>query len=140
MNCLSFFKYYLAFSLFDCIIDPSAGKFIQPNENYLDMTSSQNAPEPTAVSLSQAIIRAVASRENVDATEIEPPDYKPLYAAVNPEALDTLFRPTGSGHVRGPGSVSLQYAGYDVTVHSDGEVELTDRVDSDESIDSSTEN
>ncbi|RQG96981.1 HalOD1 output domain-containing protein [Natrarchaeobius chitinivorans] len=71
---------------------------------------------------SQAIIEAVAAQEGVDVTDIEPPDYAPLYTVVNPEALDELFRTaTGSPEtVR----VVFEYAGYDIVVYGDGSVEV----------------
>lgn len=74
----------------------------------------------------QAIIEAIARREGVDVTQIEPPAYEPLYTVVNPEALDKLFR-TASGSEAVNACVSLEYAGYDVTIYSDGQVDVTDQ-------------
>ncbi|WP_306058174.1 HalOD1 output domain-containing protein [Natronococcus wangiae] len=73
----------------------------------------------------QAIIEAIARHEGVDVTEVEPPAYEPLYTVVNPEALDSLFR-TASDAATADAHVSLEYAGYDITVHSDGRVDVTD--------------
>ncbi|RKD97043.1 HalOD1 output domain-containing protein [Halopiger aswanensis] len=79
---------------------------------------------------SQAIIAAVADHEGVDVTEIEPPEYDPLFTVINPEALDELFdRPSA-----GPARVHLEYAGYAITVHSDGRVDVDDPPSSDESV------
>lgn len=78
---------------------------------------------------SQAIIAAVADREGVDVTEIEPPEYDPLFTVVNPEALDELFDLPSAG----PASVHLEYAGYAITVYSDGRVDI-DEPSSDESV------
>ena len=80
---------------------------------------------------SQAIIRAIARAEGVDVTDIEPPEYDPLYTVVNPEALDELFdrsRPPETARV------VLEYEGYEVVVHGDGRVELAED-SSDESVD-----
>ncbi|WP_323171847.1 HalOD1 output domain-containing protein [Natrialba sp. PRR66] len=106
----------------------------------------QSPPEfEGAVSLSQAIIEAIAAREGVAPTDIEPPAYDPLYAAINPEALDALFHSTGSGpdtttdgapssssQSTAPGHVRLEYEGYTVTVYSDGTVDLDEGVTADE--------
>ena len=73
---------------------------------------------------SQAIIEAIARAEGVDVTAIEPPEYDPLYAVVNPEALDELFRtPPGPPETA---RVYLEYEGYEIVVHGDGRVELTE--------------
>lgn len=74
--------------------------------------------------LSFAIIDAVAEREGVDTTEIEPPEYEALYDVLNPEALDSLFSPREDGTPRSEGRVEFTYCGYDVVVESDGTVEL----------------
>ena len=76
------------------------------------------------VSPSQAIIEAVADSEGVSVTDIEPPTYEPLYAAINPEALDRLVS-TASGD---PLSLRIvfEYEGYEVTVYGTGQVQLTD--------------
>lgn len=66
--------------------------------------------EATERSLSGAVLAAVAEAEGVDEMELAPP----LYEAINPEALDTLFRETS-------GTVEFQYHGYRVTVdHEEG--------------------
>ena len=89
------------------------------------MGATESGSKPTNTSLSQAIVEAVAEREGVDVTDVEPPTYEPLYTVVDPEALDQLFSPT-LGADRCLGSVTLQYAGYVVTVDSDGAVELSE--------------
>ncbi|RQG95702.1 HalOD1 output domain-containing protein [Natrarchaeobius oligotrophus] len=96
------------------------------------MSSQDDAsPSSDGTPPSQAIIEAIAAREGVDVTDVEPPEYDPLYAIVNPEALDALFRtPTGppeSGHVR------FEYEGYDVTVSSGGRVDVSERSEADDS-------
>lgn len=73
-------------------------------------------------SLSFEIIEAVAEREGVDATEIEPPEYEALYDVLNPEALDSLFAPREDGTPRNPGRVEFTFCGYDIVVTSDGEI------------------
>ncbi|MDG5759344.1 hypothetical protein QA600_08315 [Natronococcus sp. A-GB1] len=71
----------------------------------------------------RAIIEAVAEHEGVDVTAIEPPAYEPLYAVVDPEALDALFRSDPSTEL----SLSFEYAGYDITVSGNGRVDVTDQ-------------
>lgn len=50
----------------------------------------------------------------------EPDQLDPLYEAVDPAALDALFRPTAKGGHRGDGEVSFVYHGYEVAVRSCG--------------------
>lgn len=86
-----------------------------------DTSTSDGEVQPT-----EAIIEAVARREGVDVTEVEPPAYEPLYAVVNPEALDTLFQTAAdSGTV--DACITLEYAGYDITVYSDGRVDVAEQ-------------
>lgn len=66
-----------------------------------------------------AVLKAVAERENVDITELPF-----LRDTIDVEALDKLFSPTYDGTLRDSGSVRFPYAGYTVTVHGDGDVEL----------------
>ena len=67
---------------------------------------------------SRKVIAEVARR-----TDVAPIDLPPLHDAVNPDALDALFRPTPTGS-RVDGTVSFEYSGYDVTVHADGYVDI----------------
>lgn len=90
------------------------------------MTSPDDASAPGGGGKpTQSIIEGVARHEGVDVTEVEPPAYEPLYTVVNPEALDALFR-TATGSATADASVSLEYAGYDVTVYGDGRVDVAD--------------
>lgn len=70
---------------------------------------------------SQAIIEAIARAEGVDVTDVEPPEYDPLYAVVDPEALDELFERSQPPEVA---RVVLEYEGYGVVVHADGRVDV----------------
>jgi len=74
---------------------------------------------------SLAVIEAVARREGIDPTELEPPEYEPLYEVLNPEALDAVFAPRDNGAPRSTGRIEFSYCGYDVVVSSDGSVELS---------------
>lgn len=67
--------------------------------------------------VSDAVVKAVAAAERVCPVQLEP-----LYDHVDPEALDELFGPTRTGSRRSLGRTSFAYAGYHVTVHSDGEI------------------
>ncbi|NUB92125.1 hypothetical protein HTZ84_06945 [Haloterrigena sp. SYSU A558-1] len=98
--------------------------------------SASSDPSSDAVAPSQAVIEAIAAHEGVDVTDVEPPAYEPLYAVVNPEALDRLFQPAaGSTTAR----VVLEYEGYEITVSSDGRVDVNDRSVADGSIEFSLE-
>ena len=88
------------------------------------MGLSQRRRNATHDSVSQAIVEAVADREGVDVTELEPPRFDPLYTVVDPEALDSLFAPTHGGETRGRGTVTFDYEGYAITVYSDGRIDI----------------
>lgn len=51
-------------------------------------------------------------------------DLDPLFDVVDPDALDSLFRPTVSGGHRGDVEVSFTYHGYHVAVRSYGIIEI----------------
>lgn len=66
---------------------------------------------------STKVIEEVAEFKGVD-----PIHLPPLYDALDPDALDTLFEPAGNGATRGNGSIEFTYAQQRVTVHADGRV------------------
>lgn len=66
-------------------------------------------------SASTAVVSTVAAVAEVGPLEIEP-----LYATVDPDALDALMDPVVSGPSRGDIRVTFSLAGHDVTVHSYG--------------------
>lgn len=76
-----------------------------------------DASEPEQLSL--AVVDAVADAEGVEAT-----DLAPLYYTIDPAALDALVRPPVTVDGEPTGEVRFSYHGYDVTVRSDGTVEL----------------
>ncbi|WP_207587956.1 HalOD1 output domain-containing protein [Halomontanus rarus] len=90
------------------------------------LLSVDRTSETGTQSLSFEIIAAIAEREGVDTTEIEPPEYEALYDVLNPEALDALFAPCQDGTQRSTGRVKFSYCGYDVVVTSDGDVHIDD--------------
>lgn len=75
--------------------------------------------------LSEAVIAAIASESELDALEIAE-EFGPLYDAIDPTALDTLFQSTANAD-RSVGSVTFEYATYRVTVDQTGQVLLDDR-------------
>ncbi|TYL36591.1 hypothetical protein CV102_21295 [Natronococcus pandeyae] len=91
------------------------------------LLSVDRSDTATTNSLSYEVITAVAEREGVEPTEIEPPEYDALYEVVNPEALDSLFAPRENGAHRATGYVEFDYCGYHIVVTSDGGIEITDR-------------
>ena len=72
-------------------------------------------------SISQLVIDAVA-----DETDNDPTEVGPLYHVIDPDALDRLFSATGTG-TRNRGQVEFTFAGCDVVVRCDGDVEVTER-------------
>lgn len=73
----------------------------------------------SAESASEAVIDAVA-----DAKGVDPLDLDPMYDAIDPDALDSIFRDSPSS---GTGSVELSFemAGCTVVVREAGEVVVT---------------
>jgi hypothetical protein len=63
------------------------------------------------------VVRAVADREGVDPSELEPV----IHEVVDADALDALLS-SGSGVEGAPVSVAFEFAGYAVSVRTDGEV------------------
>nr|WP_227777543.1 HalOD1 output domain-containing protein [Haladaptatus pallidirubidus] len=70
-------------------------------------------------SVTEQILRVVAESDGQPSEEL-----KPLYEAIDPDALTALFAPKADGSSRSVGEVSFEYAGYWVTVSSEGTVEL----------------
>ena len=73
---------------------------------------------PTGKSLSTAVIKAVAKDMNTKPEELP----VPLYEAIEPDALDTLFGSQNGSD----GVVMFSYCDYEVTVTADGGVNLED--------------
>lgn len=86
--------------------------------------SANRSDGDSSRSISFEVIAAVADREGVDPTEIEPPEYEALYDVLDPESLDSLFAPRHNGAERATGHVEFRYCGYDVTVTDGGDVSL----------------
>lgn len=66
---------------------------------------------------SVAIIEAVATRADVDETELPP-----LHESVDPDALDALVGHWTNGAPRSDGHIRFQYYGYTVVLHADGQL------------------
>ncbi|ELY38289.1 HalOD1 output domain-containing protein [Natronorubrum tibetense] len=91
----------------------------------MSSASDPSSPPERAAVPTQAVIEAVAAREGVDVTDVEPPAYEPLYTVVDPAALDRLFlTPSGA---RSNACVTFEYEGYEVAVYGDGHVDVTER-------------
>lgn len=71
---------------------------------------------------STVVTTAVASLAGVGVEELPP-----LNGTVDPDALDELFRPRRNEASRGIGEVRFSFAGYDVTLHTDGTIRLRER-------------
>lgn len=70
-------------------------------------------PAPLERSPSEAVALALADEQGLDATELPP-----LYASIDPEALDALLR-------RAPDArVTFTHHGYEITVDGRGDVAL----------------
>lgn len=68
---------------------------------------------------SERVVEAVADAEDAD-----PLDLPPLFGAIDPDALDSLFSSRLGSGASPIGEVSFSYGGYEVTVSADGRVTL----------------
>ena len=71
--------------------------------------------------LSTEVTVKVAEQEGVGPCELD----QPLYDVVNPDSLDALFAPTSNAAARSDGYIEFTYYGYDITVKSDGHVDVS---------------
>lgn len=76
-------------------------------------TFQEAASEHETRSVCTTVIETVAEAAGVSELELEP-----LYDAIDPDALEALFRPGAVGRVE------FTYHGHAVTVHSDGRVDV----------------
>lgn len=70
---------------------------------------------------SEAVVRAVA-----DAADRDPETMEPLYAAIDPDALDSVLTPVCGGPGAADTTVAFTYAGYRVRLTGDGSVSILD--------------
>lgn len=75
-----------------------------------------DSDDPAA--LSTTVVHALADCMGIDVTDSR----LSLYDAVDPDALDSLFRPCHDGTPRNGGTLSFPINGYHVTVDSSGEI------------------
>ena len=71
---------------------------------------------------STAVVNAIADHEGASPNEIGPR----LYDAVDPDALDSLFRQRVDGRIRDGGKAVFKYRGYEITYESDGWIRIAD--------------
>ena len=64
---------------------------------------------------STALITAMA-----EVNDVEPLALEPLFHAVDPDALDSLFAPTGKVYDRLTGTVEFDYAGHRIVITASG--------------------
>lgn len=89
----------------------------------MEIGSAYHTYRPT--SPSERVVEAVAIAEGVDET-----DLPPLYDAIDPDALDSLFHPRPTGDdVDAMGAIYFTYNGHEVRVSAAGEVQLVDDTD-----------
>lgn len=72
-------------------------------------------------SVSDEVISAVAAASGAD-----PLDLDPLYEAIDPDALDALYRRDGRERENTPERLEFIYSGCGVVVAGDGSVSVTD--------------
>lgn len=93
----------------------------EPNDHYDNRIASRRTTQEERTRPSTRVVEALAEAAGVDSV-----DLPPLYDAVDPDALDSLFAPRPDGSPRVGCRVSFRFDGYQVTVHRDGEVQVRD--------------
>lgn len=94
----------------------------------MDEPIARRTAGPGAESLSVAVVEAISERASVEPTEMD----RPLFDAIDPDALEHLFPVDGDGRPRSEGCVTFSYADFSVRVSSDREVRVFDQGDADE--------
>ena len=84
----------------------------------MDSESHTFTGAPADTTLTQRIVRAVADAEGVDPVDL----HTPLYEAVNPEALESLFGESARALQPPEAGVRFRYHGWDVRVSAAGDV------------------
>ena len=69
--------------------------------------------------ISIAVVTAIATRRDVEPTELPP-----LYESIDPDALDALFAPTRTGGPR-RGRLEFTYDGHEIVVECGSSLEIT---------------
>lgn len=76
----------------------------------------EKAATACANDVTYEVVKRIAEVEDVDPLEFTPP----LNEVIDPDALESIF-----ANGRGLGKVIFNYAGYEVSVFSDGQVSVT---------------
>jgi hypothetical protein len=90
---------------------------MKPTEHSANLRESVTYQAEPEQSLSEAVIAAFATAADVDQLELAD-EFGPLYDAIDPTALDSLFR---AGRATN-GAVTFCYAGYEITADQTGTV------------------
>lgn len=97
----------------------SPAGFVMDSETYRqDSETYRFEYDASSTPTCMAVVTALAKVSDRDPTELEP-----LQASIDADALDALV--TGQDGTGNEVHVTLTHAGYSVTVHSDGVVELS---------------
>lgn len=70
-------------------------------------------------SVCEVIVNSIAA-----VTGQRPETLEPLYETINPDALESLFRPVSPKAPRNTGSVTFTYERCEITVHAVGTIEI----------------
>lgn len=74
--------------------------------------------DPVSVRVARAVTEAVGAADPIELETC-------LYDVVDPDSLDRLFAPTGSGSARPAGMVAFEMGGYEVVIAADGSVDVS---------------
>jgi hypothetical protein len=106
-------------------MDVHLGETMNIEEKHTTSDIAESANDPVTVyqrgdaeTTTEAVVKAVSGVSRVPETELEP-----IYGAVDPDALDSLFGPRESGTSPGcEGYIEFDYNSHRVRVESDGTI------------------
>ena len=86
----------------------------------MDETIASRSPSTEEESLSIAVVEAIAERAAVEPLDLD----RPLYDAIDPDALENLFPVDTEGRPATEGPVTFSYGEYTVRVFSDRRIQV----------------
>lgn len=88
----------------------------------MDVATSSSGEAVSSKKPSQAVVERVADLEGVSPTELTPP----LYSAIDPEALDSLFSLSTNDTPQAINCICFSYNGYNVQIQNDGNISISE--------------
>lgn len=95
-----------------------------PTDSTTPSAATRATYDWSTVPPSTAVVETIAAHADCDATELNP-----LYDTVDPDGLNAVVRSNAERETENSVSVSLEHAGYEITVYSTGVVTVRSAID-----------